>query len=134
MWRGMNYKELYTHVGPQYEGNVDAFRSLMRRSIVHLSIANESYVSFPTPDEWLRHNTGKGMEKFPKTLILFIDGTSWPLLKPGSHMLKRILWVGYKKHHAHRYFIMCTADGRIVYVSHLLTGTQRTPQSMTSPG
>ena len=93
IWCGMNYEEAYSHVTPQYAGSIDSFRPLMRRTFIHISQANESLVSFPTMTEWQNHNVGKGMERFPKKLFLFIDGTSWPLLMPGCHLLRRVLYV-----------------------------------------
>ena len=94
----------------------------MMRTIRHLARANDGYISFPDVDAWKAHNSGKGMDKFPNRLFFIIDGTSWPVFTPRSHFLERVLYVGYKKHHAFRYFIMCTPDGRIVFVSGVKAG------------
>ena len=61
-------------------------------------------------DEWRDMNDGAGTEAFPGALLIFIDGTSIPFQIPAHSWLRRKLWVNYKKHHAGRYFILCTQD------------------------
>ena len=68
-------------------------------------------------------NDGAGTEAFPGALLIFIDGTSIPFQFPAHSWLRRKLWVNYKKHHAGRYFILCTPDGTIIDISHIEAGS-----------
>jgi len=58
-----------------------------------------------------------------KHLLFFvIDGSSCQVLTPTRCQIGRNHFVSYKGHSAHRYFILCTLDGHIVYLSEALPG------------
>lgn len=122
--RNTLYSGLYKLLHPlSYPGTKKNMVKLVKKTFKHLKQATNS-IRLPTLEEWRKMNTGAGVEKFPDSLLLFIDGTSLPLRKPCHSQLSRMLWVNYKKHYAMRYFVLTTADGTIVYISELGAGNE----------
>jgi len=121
--RGMLWSELHKILHPlTYPGSEQNLAKVIRTTFQHLSLALEGAIRLPSLEEWRKLNVGAGIEAFPGSLLLFIDGTSLPVRRPVHSWLQRGLWVQYKKHHACRYFILTTADGTIVFISQIESG------------
>ena len=119
LWQG-----LHTLLHPlTYPATRQNLSELVKLTFKHLALALEGVIHLPTLEEWRMMNDGAGSDAFPGALLFFIDGTSVPCRKPAHAWLRRKLWVNYKKHHAGRYFVICTADGTIVFISQIEAGS-----------
>lgn len=108
-----------------YEKGDRSLAKLLKKTASDLADIFRPQISLPTIQDWIEHSDPQlieGMDSYPLQLMIIIDGTSLPILKPENEKLQSQMWVDYKNHHAWRYMIGCLPSGLIVFLSELAEG------------
>lgn len=84
------------------------------------------HIGFPSFEEWsYRTQVNQGLcHLFPHTLFFFVDGTVVKIWAPEDSKTARAFYNQKHGYHAYVFFIVVTADGKIVYISDVRSGTE----------
>jgi hypothetical protein len=128
MWTDISFAQLQAELEQTMsiqKKSKEGFNQLMRNTAHFLAGALQDEIKLPSIEEWSSKNTGVNMDQYnqKKMLIMILDGTSLNIFKPSLYSANRGMYVSYKKHTAHRYFVVTLTNGEIIYVSNLFHGS-----------
>lgn len=103
--------------------SASSFMNLFRHTLNDLFPWALEQIQLPTVDEWRRMNTEQMAKDFPGFLSFFVDGTVIEIWNPKDVKKYRENFNSKHGHTAMSFFVVCTPDGCIVYLSKFDTGS-----------
>jgi hypothetical protein len=81
-------------------------------------------IGWPSPENWKKSHHQKLKDKYPKHLFFWVDGTVVNTFAPQDSKTARVFYNNKHGHHSYVFFVAVSPEGRICYLSEVLSGTE----------